>query len=65
MCCFLMVILTMMIPFEAIAIPLYSLCHQQHAEHQSALILPAVANGTYFYLKMHLKYRTALAESAG
>ena len=52
---FLMVILTMMIPFEAIAIPLYSLCHQLNMLNtKSALILPAVANGTYIFLfKMH------------
>lgn len=48
---FLLVILTMMIPFEAIAIPLYSLCHQLNLLNtRSALILPGVANGTYIFL---------------
>ena len=48
---FMIVILTMMIPIEAIASPLYSLCHKLNILNtKSALILPAVANGTYIFL---------------
>ena len=63
---FLMVILTMMIPFEAIAIPLYSLCHQLNMLNtKSALILPAVANGTYILFKNAFEeIPDSLAESA-
>ena len=64
---FLMVILTMMIPFEAIAIPLYSLCHQLNMLNtKSALILPAVANGTYIFLFKNAfeEIPDSLAESA-
>ena len=64
---FLMVILTMMIPFEAIAIPLYSLCHQLDILNtKSALILPAVANGTYIFLFKNAfeEIPGSLAESA-
>lgn len=64
---FLLVILTMMIPFEAIAIPLYSLCHQFNMLNtKSALILPAVANGTYIFLFKNAfeEIPDSLAESA-
>lgn len=64
---FFMVILTMMIPFEAIAIPLYSLCHQLDILNtKSALILPAVANGTYIFLFKNAfeEIPGSLAESA-
>ena len=64
---FLMVILTMMIPFEAIAIPLYSLFHQLNMLNtKSALVLPAVANGTYIFLFKNAfeEIPDSLAESA-
>lgn len=64
---FMVVILTMMIPFEAIAIPLYSLCHNlDMLNTKSALILPAVANGTYIFLFKNAfeEIPDSLAESA-
>lgn len=53
--------------FEAIAIPLYSLCHQLNMLNtKSALILPAVANGTYIFLFKNAfeEIPDSLAESA-
>lgn len=48
---FMLVVVTMMIPFEAIAIPLYSLVYNLNMVNtRAALILPAVANGTYIFL---------------
>ena len=48
---FTLVIITMIIPFEAIAIPLYSLIYNiKLVNTRTALILPAVANGTYIFL---------------
>ena len=64
---FTLVILTMMIPFEAIAIPLYSLCHQLNMLNtKSSLVLPAVANGTYIFLFKNAfeEIPDSLAESA-
>jgi ABC-type glycerol-3-phosphate transport system permease component len=45
------VLLTMMIPFEAISIPLYELIYNlKWINTRQALILPAVANGLYIFL---------------
>ena len=69
---FTLVIVTMMIPFEAIAIPLYSLVYNLNLVNtRTALILPAIANGTYIFLfknsyedTPHSLYESAMLEGA-
>jgi multiple sugar transport system permease protein len=64
---FLLVILTLMIPFEVIAIPLYSLVDQLGwIDSYSGIIIPGIANGLviFLYRQFFLDLPKALIESA-
>ncbi len=48
---FVLVLVTFMVPFEALALPLYVLANSMHLDNTyQALIVPALANGTVIFL---------------
>lgn len=64
---FVLVLLTSMIPFEAIAIPLYSLAHGLNwLDSYTVLVVPAVANGlaVFLFRQFFAEIPTDLIEAA-